>query len=350
MSAVGRTMITVGTLLLLFVAYQLWGTGIRTAQSQDRLEDDFARRLDAAAAAANPTSASTTSSTSSTSSTTDTTATTATTLDPASTTTSRLPPVTAPPLAPELFPARGEVAGHISIERIGVDWYFVEGVSVSDLKQGPGHYPSSPLPGQPGNAAIAGHRTTYGAPFSDVDQLQPGDEIDVLTIQGEFTYEVRAIEIVSPSDVHVLAADHWDFDGDGEPEANVLTLTSCHPRYSARQRIIVGAELVGQPAPPTPRPATDDVDDGTTIPGDDEPTEPEAPLAFEGDGLSGERAPAAPAIGWALLCAAIWLGAWAVGRRRPRLRWPAYVVGVLPFLVALFFFFEEFSRLLPANY
>ena len=325
-AAVGRSMITIGVLLLLFVAYQLWGTGIRTAQAQDNLEDRFAARLESYNSAVATTSS-----------------TTSTTLDPAVTTTSRLPATTAPPLPPEMIPPQGEVAGRIVMPTIGVDWWFVEGVSVADLKKGPGHYPASPFPGQAGNAAIAGHRTTYGAPFGDVDQLQPGDEIQISTLQGEFTYLVRETIIVSPSDVQVLNDDFWDFDRDGSPEPNVLTLTACHPKYSARQRIIIGAELVGDPAPPTPR-VEHGPDGPASLPG-------EAPTSFEeSDDLSGDRAGARPAVLWALLCVSIWLLAWALGTRWRRLKWPAYGVLVGPFLVALFFFFEDVSRLLPANY
>ena len=323
LAAIGRTMITIGVLMLLFVAYQLWGTGIRTAQAQDDLESRFAERL---AEANSAIVAVTTSST------------TSTTLDDAVTTTSRLPATTAPSLPAELLPARGEPAGHISIPRIGVNWWFVEGVSVDNLKDGPGHYPESPFPGQAGNAAIAGHRTTYGAPFGNIDQLRPGDEIEIATLQGDFTYLVRETIIVRPSDVHVLNTGFWDFDRDGSPEPNVLTLTACHPKYSARERIIVGAELVGDPAPPTPRP--DNVDRGPV----------NGPVAFEEGNLSGQRAGAAPAVLWGFLCASIWFLAWAIGRQWRRLRWPSYGIALLPFLVALFFFFEEFSRLLPANY
>jgi len=246
-----------------------------------------------------------------------------------------LPVTTAPPLAADLLPGGGDAVGQIVIPDIGVDWVFVEGVSVADLKKGPGHYDETPFPGQAGNAAIAGHRTTYGAPFNRVDELEPGAEITVTTIQGTFIYEVRQTEIVPPSQVEVLGEDHWDFDGDPSTPHNALTLTSCNPKYSARQRIIIAAELVGEPAPPTPR--------------DDEAPRPRAPTDFESD-LSGDRAGAWPAILLGLLCALIWLVAWAVGKRKRRLKWPAYAVGFLPFMVTLFFFFENFSRLLPANY
>ena len=325
LSVIGRTMITVGTLLLLFVAYQLWGTGIRTAQAQNRLDDELAQQLDAADAARDAAGETTTTST--------------TPEDPTVTTTTRREdPSPVDTLPEELRPQPGAAVGQIVIPAIGHNWTFVEGVSVANLKNGPGHYPTTPLPGQAGNAAIAGHRTTYGAPFGDVDKLVPGDEIDITTVQGTFTYLVRATEVVSPSQTEVLNPDHWNFDGDPATLENTLTLTSCHPKYSARQRIIIGAELVGQPVPPFPQ---------------DAPVTPHPRVvAFEGDGddLSGDRASAWPAILWGLVCALIWFAAWFVGRRRRALKWPAYIVGIFPFLVALFFFFENFSRLLPANY
>jgi sortase A len=145
----------------------------------------------------------------------------------------------------------------------------------------------------------------------------------VQTIQGTFTYLVRETVIVNPDQIEVLGEDYWSWD-------NALTLTACHPKYSARQRIIIGAELVGQPLAATPR-STDDL------------------KSFE-PSLSGERAGAWPAIVFALICALVWLVAWAVGRRRRNLKWHAYALGIGPFLVLLFFFFENFSRLLPANY
>lgn len=323
LGGLGRTMITAGVLILLFVAYQLWGTGIRTAQAQDRLDDDFASLIEQAQEADGAVVGG------------GSTTTTSTTVDPAAPTTptSRLPATTAPSLPPELLPVDGAAVGHLQIDAIGVSWVFVEGVSVADLKEGPGHYSETPLPGQAGNAAIAGHRTTYGAPFGNVDQLQPGDEIVVETVQGTFTYLVRQTEIVSPSQVEVLQSDHWDFDGNPATIENALTLTACHPKYSASQRIVIAAELVGEPAPDTPR------------------AEPaaEGPVEFESN-LSGERAGAWPAIVFALLCALIWLVSWAIGKKWRKAKWPAYVVGIVPFLVALFFFFENFSRLLPANY
>jgi len=297
LGAAGRTCITAGVLILLFVAYQLWGTGIREAQAQDRLEDDFAEVLEAAERPSPSTS---------------TTSTTAP---------GEEPPETAPAI--EAVP-EGEPTARIIIPKIGVDKIVVEGVSLADLKKGPGHYPESPLPGQQGNAAIAGHRTTYGAPFGRIDELVVGDEITVETVQGSFTYRMTEQLIVSPTQVDVL-----DDKGD-----NRLTLTACHPKYSARQRIIVVAEL-DPGEEPLPRP-----------PRSEDSAAREAPPAL--DDIDGEGAPALPAILLGVLGAAIWLVAWLLGRAWRR--WPSYALGLPFFLVALFFFFEEFSRLLPSNF
>ena len=222
------------------------------------------------------------------------------------------------------------------IPAIGVDWTYVEGVSVGDLKKGPGHYPETPWPGQKGNAALAGHRTTYGQPFHDLDQLEPGDEVVVTTIQGRFVYEVRETMIVPPEQVEVLGADFWDFDDDPATSDNTLTLTACHPKYSAAERIVVAAELQGGPAPLTPD-------------GDDDEASATAPADFDAD-LSGQGTGAWPAVVWAAVGVSIWVIAWAIGRLHRSARTPAYAIAVLPFLVALFFFFESFSTLLPANY
>jgi len=302
LGAVGRTCVTAGVLILLFVAYQLWGTGIREAQAQHRLENQFSEALDRSAA-------STTTSTTSTTSVSD------------GSTSTTVTPSTVPPIEPV---AEGEPTARIRIPKIGVDKIVVEGVALPDLKKGPGHYPGTPLPGQQGNAAIAGHRTTYGAPFNRIDELTPGDEILVDTTQGSFRYVMSEQRIVSPTQVDVL-----DDAGD-----NRLTLTSCNPKYSARQRIIVVAQLAAEevalPAPPV------------TV---DQPPDA-APVTI--DNIDGEGAPAWPAIVLGGLCAGIWLLAWALGRRWRK--WPSYALGLPFFLVALFYFFEEFSRLLPSNF
>jgi sortase A len=133
--------------------------------------------------------------------------------------------------------APGEGFAAMRIPKIDVDQVVVEGVDRESLKKGPGHMPWTPLPGQPGNSVISGHRVTYGRPFFDLDQLSPGDVIEVETAIGVHTYEVRETRIVAPTDVWVA----------GPRRGAWLTLTTCHPRFSAAQRLIVFAELVDGP-------------------------------------------------------------------------------------------------------
>jgi sortase A len=298
-------MIASGVIILLFVAYQLWGTSLQTARAQDELEEEFEEQL-----ADTPTI--------------ETTTTTATTVPGGGPSSTTIVPELAPPGVP--LPAEGEPAGRIEIPRIGLNAVFVSGVSVADLKRGPGHYPGTPLPGQAGNAAIAGHRTTYGAPFHRIDELAPGDEIRTTTVQGTFVYEVRETVVVRPTQSEVL---------NPTPD-NRLTLTSCHPKYSARQRIIVIADLRGRPVSLPAEPAA--------------PVEGEEPPAIDEPDVSGESASIVPAVLLGAACATIWLGLWLVARRWPRAKWVVYGVGTPVFLVVLFFFFESYSRVLPANF
>ncbi len=123
----------------------------------------------------------------------------------------------------------------IYIPAIEVEWIVNEGTDRETLKKGPGHIIGTPFPGEEGRSTISGHRTTYGAPFNRVDELEEGDLIYLDTIKGEtFTYAVTGQEIVKPTDVHVLEGD----------EKKELLLTACHPKYSAAYRIIIYAELV----------------------------------------------------------------------------------------------------------
>ncbi|MDE0653579.1 MAG: sortase [bacterium] len=158
-------------------------------------------------------------------------------------------------MLPLVYPEAGEAIARILIPSIDLDSIVVSGVEVEDLRKGPGHYSTTPLPGQPGNAAIAGHRTTYGAPFGRLNELNAGDSIIVETLQGRFVYRVLpgqpgmaghalGFRIVAPTALEVL-----DDVGD-----NRLTLTSCHPKYSSKKRIIVHAALVGDPVVRLPRP------------------------------------------------------------------------------------------------
>lgn len=143
--------------------------------------------------------------------------------------------VAAPPQAP---PPPGGALGVIKIPKLGIDRVIVEGVDLEYLKKGPGRYPGTALPGQVGNMAIAGHRTTYGAPFYRLNELVAGDEIIIEYGGAVFTYRVTENKIVQPTDLSVL-----------NPTADRrLTLTTCNPRFSAKERLIIVATLGGGPA------------------------------------------------------------------------------------------------------
>jgi sortase A len=133
----------------------------------------------------------------------------------------------------------GEAVGRIRIPKIGLSHIVIAGTDTGDLRKGPGHYPATPMPGAPGTVGIAGHRTTYGAPFRKVDQLDKGDEITVQMPYATITYEVEGTRIVQPDDTWVV--DRRSYDR--------LVLTACHPLYSAAQRIVVFARRTAeQPA------------------------------------------------------------------------------------------------------
>jgi sortase A len=137
----------------------------------------------------------------------------------------------------EDVPGEGVGFAMLRVPKVGLEAVVFEGVGTQTLAYGPGHMPGTPLPGQPGNAVISGHRTTHGRPFYDFDQLVVGDLVEVETGIGTHVYEVRESFIVAPTDVWVT---------DSRPGA-WLTLTTCNPKYSARERLIVTAELVSGP-------------------------------------------------------------------------------------------------------
>lgn len=131
--------------------------------------------------------------------------------------------------------AIGDPLTRIKIPTLDVNTIVVEGTGESALRAGAGHYPNTPLPGEEGNVAIAGHRTTYGKPFADIDRLKTGDEIILETPVGTHTYKVFR-------DPFVVANTEWSVIS--QTPGHTLTLTSCHPKGSARQRIVVKAEMV----------------------------------------------------------------------------------------------------------
>ena len=418
---VGKILIATGLLIFGFVAYQLWGTGIETARAQDQLEHEFEDLLDEFGGpdatapvldaependpAVRPADDDVT--------------------DPSAETTPETDARTAViPVAIDLSdqavvqdpipqPFRGDPLLRLEIPAIGRDDIVVPGVALNDLKDGPGHYPDTPLPGQLGNAAIAGHRTTYGAPFFDVDQLSAGDEIITTLLNGDrFVYEVTNVDVVSASDYWVVTTT--------DPNIAELTLTSCHPKYTARDRIVVRSVLnpakssnVGVPtfysldAEPADEPLPGDdpvlsapaaentdpapaaVETGETVVTAPPAAAPEAPSGDEslestatgepsaGEGAVPEASGSAPPASagpseaptpidafdegwfddaaafpqialWGLVLTLISVLAYQIAKRFRRV-WVGVTVGILPFLVALYFFYQNVNRLLPAG-
>ncbi len=355
---------SVSVLMFAFVAYQLWGTGIATARAQDDLETEFAQLLS-----------------STTTSPPTTTPAPTTTVSDGVTPTTAAPTTTLPPPPPFPAPPRGEPLARIEIPSIGVDKIVVEGIRYADLRKGPGHFPETPLPGQFGNAAIAGHRTTYGEPFVDIDRIAVGDEIVITAAWGSrYVYVVTETLIVAPDD-YALVVPTLD------PRVASLSLISCNPKFSTRERIVVRAvvdtersdpvTLAGTPGAPDLRPLVT-----TTLPGQPEtsvavattappatsaptatttPTATTAPVTTAPTvepGTDGEEVfesswfddpDAYPAVAfWGLLLTAIALAATALSRKVMR-NWVGFAAGIIPFGVALYFFFVNISRMMPAN-
>jgi sortase A len=141
-----------------------------------------------------------------------------------------------PPSAHDLIrfkPLKGDAIGEIEMPAIHKHAYVVQGDDTDSLRKGPGHYPDTPLPGKRGTVAIAGHRTTHGAPFRHIDSLKPGNRIILAMPYGTFTYRVERTRIVDPNAT-------WIKD---KVSYNRLVLSACHPLYSAAQRIVVFARL-----------------------------------------------------------------------------------------------------------
>jgi len=300
---VGRTFIGAGVLLLLFIVYQLWGTNLAEANHQNSLAQQFKHE----------------------------------------------PAAPSGPLLP------GYAIAEIQIRKIGIQKYVVQGTGEEDLQKGPGHYDGSPMPGQAGNVAIAGHRTTYGAPFYNLDRLQAGDDIDLLMPGGHtYSYSVLAQRVVDPSDVSVVQPKPPGIAPTGPNAGYLLTLTTCTPRFSAAQRLVVFAELTGTPAPPSGAPVSGPTP-GAVLPGDTSqgaasPSKTSAPSNL----TSGTTRAVPDTIGWGLAAVVMAVLAWLAARTWKRRRGqgrglPAYVLGAAPFLIVLYFFFENITRLLPPS-
>ncbi|GAA4239196.1 hypothetical protein GCM10022254_58290 [Actinomadura meridiana] len=190
----GELFITAGLIVMLFVTYELWGTGRYTQDQQDHLGDELQR-------------------------------------------TWRATKVTHEQVK------LGKGMAMIRIPRFGDDYHFViiEGVTRKDLRKGPGHYPGTALPGQLGNFVVSGHRTTYSAPFNRLGELDRGDKILIDTRDEQYVYKVTDRQIVKPSATQVTAP--VPLHPNRRPTKRMITLTTCHPKYSAAKRMIIFGEL-----------------------------------------------------------------------------------------------------------
>jgi len=220
MRGLGELMVTAGLIVLLFVVYELYVTDLISSRAQDtlsrELRDDWGQQ----------------------------------------------PAAAAPPAEPTDVPV-GEAFAFLHIPRLGDQFprAIVQGTSQTELATGPGHYVDTAMPGQPGNMSVAGHRVGKGSPFLDLDQLRPGDPIVVETalawyeyrvlgdqVTGDLSVAVDGVpgrQIVAPTEIGVIAPVPGQ--PGVAPTASYLTLTTCHPKYSAQQRLIVHAVLAGPP-------------------------------------------------------------------------------------------------------
>lgn len=205
----GQLLITCGVVILLFVAYELWFTGFYTKEQQDKINHQLQQQW-----------------------------------------TGTGPDVSL--LTPDKV-RLGSGLAVLYIPRFGRHYHFVvvEGTDYQDLQKGPGHYPGTALPGQVGNFAVAGHRTTYLHPFNKIATLRNHDVIVLETKTTWFTYTIENVpntnipwrEIVAPTKVQVAYPVPDQLDPNKTAKLKLLTFTSCHPEYSASERYVIHAVL-----------------------------------------------------------------------------------------------------------
>jgi sortase A len=223
---IGQTLVTAGVVLLLFVVYELWVTDLIS----DREQAQVAEQLREGWGTATPDA----------------------------------PTVGGFSPAPIGDLAVGRPFAFLHVPRLGAGWdrAVVEGTAQAELAQGPGHYVGTAMPGQQGNFAVAGHRVGRGSPFLDLDTLRPGDAIVVETADAWFTYRVLGDpatgdfgtdpsgipgqQVVLPTGLEVVSPTP-DAPADAPATGAYMTITTCHPKFSARQRLVVHAVLDGAP-------------------------------------------------------------------------------------------------------
>jgi sortase A len=304
---IGAGVLVVGVLLIAFVAYQLWGTGLYEEHAQAHLKSELSQQLhrQLPTSAAHLTGAEEL----------------------------HLPPLQHETALTLPDPQANEPVGLLSVPKIGLLDAIVEGVGEAQLEQGPGHYPGTPLPGEPGNVAIAGHRTTYAHPFYNLNELGPGDSIYILTQQGFFHYKVATSQVVAPTDVAVL---------DTVSNQSTLTLTTCNPRYSAATRLVVTANFdpgPGKSSVPAHPTTTTVPKVGTQV------------AAIPGDSLTGSSSSTWPVVLWSALTVLAAITVWFIWRRSPRrFRWLIVMLGVPAVCLCLLTAFEHISLALPGSF
>lgn len=217
-------------------------------------------------------------------------------------------------------PAPGDPVALMQIPSIKLEAVVVEGTSGAQLQKGPGHFRNTVMPGQSGNAAIAGKRTTYGAPFSKLGDLESGDQIQTTTQSGVFRYQVEG---------KAKTVESGQRDPLRPTQTARLTLITSDPSYVATNRLVITARMLSKPAKSTTAAPTSVVD------------QPES-------GLSGDFRVWAQTLIFLQLLVAAFLGARILYRRW--LRWPTYVITTPILLALLLLFFESVSQLLPATF
>ncbi|NED97670.1 class E sortase [Phytoactinopolyspora alkaliphila] len=214
----GELLLTAGALVLLFVVYLLWGTGLQTAAAQD----DLRGQLDLGGSASSSQDGSSPDESDSSSD---------RSLD-------------------EL--ALGDAYGIIRIPRFGDDWEWVivQGVEDDDLRNGPGHYPDSANPGELGNFAVAAHRSGHGEPFAPFPRLHVGDIVEIETVDGTFVYKLDDAPDGDSDGNRISISDSWVVDPvpgqprDAEPVEKRITLTTCWPRFGSSHRMYATGVLI----------------------------------------------------------------------------------------------------------
>ncbi|MGY1824712.1 class E sortase [Geodermatophilus sp. SYSU D00079] len=186
--------ITVGAVMLLYVAYEIWITDLFSDRAQEQVSEDLREEWSTP--------------------------------------------------SPDPEPDFGEAFAFLHIPRFGADWEraVVEGTDPDELEDGPGHYVGTAMPGEQGNFAMAGHRVGRGSPFIALDVLEPGDPVVVETADTWHVYRVTTTTVVDPSESSVVAPTPWG-PMNGEATGAVLTMTTCHPKFSTEQRLVVHGEL-----------------------------------------------------------------------------------------------------------